>query len=75
MKPIKTIIYPLLGMLLLSIGFIFFSFTYSSIESISIKNLEKKVITFEQEEKDVLDLEKKSKDWQNIDKSYSRFKN
>ena len=75
MKKIKYIIRSLIGLLLLSFIFMFFSFAYSSIESISIKNLDKKMNDFRETEKNTSDLEKLSKEWKNIEKSYLKFKN
>lgn len=71
MKWIKIIIYALSVLLMLSAAFFLFSFAYTSIETISAKNIQAELIKKQDEAKE-LSLE--HGEWMNVEEEYKGFK-
>lgn len=68
------IIYSLVGLFLCSLGFFVISFTYSSLENISVMNFQARIDEYDKKEKKFIKLEENYKEWKKIDKTYAQFK-
>ena len=68
------IIYGLVGLFLCSLGFFIISFTYSSLENISVKSFQSRIDEYDKKEKKFIELEENFNAWKNIDQTYAQFK-
>jgi hypothetical protein len=71
MKPVKMIIYALVGLLLLSVVFFLFSFAYTSLETISAQNIQSRLTGVQ---KNANQKKKEYEEWMNFEKNYKKFK-
>jgi Tfp pilus assembly protein PilO len=74
MKKINIIIYVVGSFFVLSLLFLAFSLTYSSIEKLSVQNLGSQAEDLKVKEKEFAELELSGKEWKNIGKIYAAFK-
>lgn len=70
----SIIIYGLIGLFIIAFGFFIFSFTYSSIENISVMSFKPRLDEYNKKEKEFLVLEESYKDWKNVGLTYKQFK-
>ncbi|HLP48945.1 MAG TPA: hypothetical protein VK469_23595 [Candidatus Kapabacteria bacterium] len=71
MSKITKIIYGLAGLVVFSIGFFLFSFSYTSIETMSAQSAQSRL---EETRLKAKGLEETTKEWLNIENTYSAFK-
>jgi Tfp pilus assembly protein PilO len=74
MRNIKILAYAFFSVLVLSTLFLLFSFGYTSLEKISVQNLDDRLQELRTQEAEFSKLEEKVLEWQNIGKSYGQFK-